>query len=139
VADPFPEFAVAPGFTIDSYFEHVAREGFARRLEVIRPLAAAGRLKHSISDYEQRLTNEISVIQQMKYPGYFLIVWDFVRYAKERGIPVGPGRGSAAGSLVSYSLNITDIDPLQNDLFFERFLNPERVEMPDIDMDFCMN
>src|SRR5207302_3155157 len=90
-------------------------------------------------DYEQRLAHEIAVIQQMKYSGYFLIVWDFVRYAKERGIPVGPGRGSAAGSLVSYSLAITDIDPLQNELFFERFLNPERVEFPDIDMDFCMN
>src|SRR5947209_20387490 len=75
----------------------------------------------------------------MKYSGYFLIVWDFVRYAKEQGIPVGPGRGSSAGSLCSYSLAITDIDPLQNELFFERFLNPERVDMPDIDMDFCMN
>ncbi len=75
----------------------------------------------------------------MKFPGYFLIVWDFIRYAKERGIPVGPGRGSAAGSLVSYALGITDIDPLQHELLFERFLNPERVSMPDIDIDFCMN
>src|SRR5436853_3173826 len=75
----------------------------------------------------------------MKFPGYFLIVWDFIRYAKERDIPVGPGRGSAAGALVAYSLGITDIDPLQHELLFERFLNPERVSMPDIDIDFCMN
>ena len=75
----------------------------------------------------------------MQFPGYFLIVWDFIRYAKEHGIPVGPGRGSAAGSLVSYALGITDIDPLQHELLFERFLNPERVSMPDIDIDFCMN
>ncbi len=139
VANPFPEFAVPAGYTLDSYFEHVAREGFAKRLEALQPLADAGRLKHPLSDYEQRLTQEISVIRQMKYSGYFLIVWDFVRYAKERGIPVGPGRGSAASSMVAYSLRITDIDPIQNELYFERFLNPERVEMPDIDMDFCMN
>src|SRR5258708_36767969 len=75
----------------------------------------------------------------MKVAGYFLIVWDFIRYAKERDIPVGPGRGSAAGSLVSYALGITDLDPLQHELLFERFLNPERVSMPDIDIDFCMN
>src|SRR5207302_9160476 len=79
------------------------------------------------------------IIQQMKFSGYFLIVWDFIRYARERGIPVGPGRGSAAGALVAYSLGITDIDPLQHELLFERFLNPERVSMPDIDIDFCMN
>src|SRR5258706_15962332 len=82
---------------------------------------------------------EIKLIQQMKFSGYFLIVWDFIRYAKENNIPVGPGRGSAAGSLVSYAMGITDIDPLQNELLFERFLNPERVSMPDIDIDFCMN
>ena len=98
-----------------------------------------GKLKHSITDYEQRLERELAIIQQMKFPGYFLIVWDFIRYAKEHGIPVGPGRGSAAGSLVSYALGITDIDPLQHELLFERFLNPERVSMPDIDIDFCMN
>jgi DNA polymerase-3 subunit alpha len=92
-----------------------------------------------LSDYQQRLERELAIIQQMKFPGYFLIVWDFIRYAKENGIPVGPGRGSAAGSLVSYALGITDIDPLQHELLFERFLNPERVSMPDIDIDFCMN
>ena len=92
-----------------------------------------------MADYEQRLAREIAIIQQMKFSGYFLIVWDFIRYAREHDIPVGPGRGSAAGSLVSYSLGITDIDPLQHELLFERFLNPERISMPDIDIDFCMN
>jgi len=139
VSNPFPHFDVPEGYTLDSYFEHVTREGFARRMESIRTLSAAGKLKHGIGEYEQRLAREISIIQQMKFPGYFLIVWDFVRYAREQQIPVGPGRGSAAGSLVSYSLGITDLDPLQYELFFERFLNPERVSMPDIDMDFCMN
>ena len=139
VATPFPQFAVPAGYTIDSYFVHVSREGFARRLEALRPLSEQGKLKHSISDYEQRLERELGIIQQMKFPGYFLIVWDFIRYAKERDIPVGPGRGSAAGSLVSYALGITDIDPIQHELLFERFLNPERVSMPDIDIDFCMN
>src|SRR4030088_1009910 len=139
VATPFPQFQVPPGYTIDSYLVHVTREGFARRLETRRPLHEQGKLKHSITDYEQRLERELAIIQQMKFPGYFLIVWDFIRYAKERDIPVGPGRGSAAGSLVSYALGITDIDPLQHELLFERFLNPERVSMPDIDIDFCMN
>ncbi|HUO16131.1 MAG TPA: DNA polymerase III subunit alpha [Verrucomicrobiae bacterium] len=139
VATPFPQFEVPAGYTIDSYFVHVAREGFARRLETLRTLSSQGKLKHSLADYEQRLERELGIIQQMKFPGYFLIVWDFIRYAKERDIPVGPGRGSAAGSLVSYALGITDIDPLQHELLFERFLNPERVSMPDIDIDFCMN
>jgi DNA polymerase-3 subunit alpha len=139
VATPFPQFDVPPGYTIDSYFEHVSREGYARRLETLRPLHEQGKLKHSLAEYEQRLERELAIIQQMKFPGYFLIVWDFIRYAKEHDIPVGPGRGSAAGSLVSYALGITDIDPLQHELLFERFLNPERVSMPDIDIDFCMN
>src|SRR5580700_3593473 len=139
VATPFPQFEVPPGYSIDSYFVHVTREGFARRMAALRPLHEQGKLKHPISDYEQRLERELGIIQQMKFPGYFLIVWDFIRYAKEHDIPVGPGRGSAAGSLVSYALKITDIDPLQHELLFERFLNPERVSMPDIDIDFCMN
>ena len=139
VANPFPQFEVPPGYTIDSYFVHVTREGFARRLETLRTLAAQEKLKHSLADYEQRLERELAIIQQMKFSGYFLIVWDFIRYAKEREIPVGPGRGSAAGSLVSYALGITDLDPLKHELLFERFLNPERVSMPDIDIDFCMN
>src|SRR5271165_4432553 len=139
VATPFPQFEVPAGYTIDSYFVHVTREGFARRMETLRPLQEQGKLKHPLTDYEQRLERELAIIQQMKFPGYFLIVWDFIRYAKERDIPVGPGRGSAAGSLVSYALGITDLDPLQHELLFERFLNPERVSMPDIDIDFCMN
>src|SRR5580698_7476204 len=139
IANPFPQFEVPPGYTIDSYFVHVTREGFARRLQALRPLHEQGKLKHSITDYEQRLERELAIIQQMQFPGYFLIVWDFIRYAREHDIPVGPGRGSAAGSLVSYALKITDIDPLQHELLFERFLNPERVSMPDIDIDFCMN
>jgi DNA polymerase-3 subunit alpha len=139
VSSPFPHFDVPPGFTLDSYFEHITREGFARRLEVLRPMEGKGQLKHSLADYEQRLARELAIIQQMKFSGYFLIVWDFIRYAKEHDIPVGPGRGSAAGALVAYSLGITDIDPLQHELLFERFLNPERISMPDIDIDFCMN
>ncbi|HYL16467.1 MAG TPA: DNA polymerase III subunit alpha, partial [Terriglobales bacterium] len=139
VSSPFPHFEVPPGYTLDSYFEHISREGFARRMETLRGLSDRGLLKHSLADYEQRLAREISIIQQMKFSGYFLIVWDFIRYAKEHNIPVGPGRGSAAGSLVSYSMGITDLDPLQHELLFERFLNPERVSMPDIDIDFCMN
>jgi DNA polymerase III subunit alpha len=139
VSNPFPHFEVPDGYSLDSYFEHVTREGFARRLESLRGMSSSGQLKHGIAEYEERLAREISIIQQMKFSGYFLIVWDFVRYAREHNIPVGPGRGSAAGSLVSYSLGITDLDPLQYELFFERFLNPERVSMPDIDMDFCMN
>src|SRR5208282_4368290 len=123
----------------DSYFEHITRQGFARRMENLRSAAASGRLKHSLADYEQRLPREIGIIQQLKLSGYFLIVWDFIRYARERGIPVGPGRGSAAGAVVAYSLGITDIDPLQHELLFERFLNPERISMPDIDIDFCRN
>jgi len=139
ISNPFPHFDVPPGFTLDTYFEHVTREGFARRLELLRELELTGRLKHSIAEYEQRLARELAIIQQMNFSGYFLIVWDFIRYAKEHNIPVGPGRGSAAGSLVSHSLGITDLDPLQHELIFERFLNPERVSMPDIDIDFCMN
>ncbi len=139
VKDPFPQFEVPAGFTIPDYFEHVTREGFAHRLNILRELQAMGRLKHSLEDYEQRLSREIGIIRQMQFAGYFLIVWDFIRYAKEHNIPVGPGRGSAAGALVAYALGITDIDPLQNELLFERFLNPERISLPDIDIDFCMN
>jgi DNA polymerase-3 subunit alpha len=140
VDNPFPEFAVPPGHTIDSYFEEVCREGFRKRLDTaIRHLQERGLLRSSIADYEARLEREISIIRQMKFSGYFLIVWDFIRYAREHDIPVGPGRGSAAGSLATYCMEITDVDPLQNALLFERFLNPERVSMPDIDVDFCMN
>src|SRR5688572_23323729 len=132
-----PNFDVPAGFTLDDYFEHIVREGFEARLSRLRELAAKGVLKHTIDEYERRLTYEIEMIKQMKYPGYFLIVWDFIRYAREQGIPVGPGRGSAAGSFVAYCLRITDVDPIEYDLIFERFLNPERVSLPDIDIDFC--
>ncbi|MFP5277101.1 MAG: DNA polymerase III subunit alpha [Acidobacteriota bacterium] len=140
VDNPFPQFDVPDGHTIDSYFEHVCREGFKKRLETaVRHLESTGQLRHPVSAYEARLKYEIGIIHQMKYSGYFLIVWDFIKYARDHGIPVGPGRGSGAGSLVAYCMEITNIDPMQNVLLFERFLNPERVSMPDIDVDFCMN
>jgi DNA polymerase-3 subunit alpha len=139
VQNPFPEFDVPPGYTIDSYFAKIVRDGFQDRLSYLQSLADRGALKTPISAYEGRLAEEIRIIQGMKYSGYFLIVWDLIRYARENDIPVGPGRGSAAGSLVSYCMRITDLDPLQYGLLFERFLNPERVTLPDIDIDFCMN
>ncbi len=132
-----PNFQVPDGFTLEGYFEHVVREGFEMRLARLREMQAAGSLRHAIDEYGARLQYEIDVIKRMQYPGYFLITWDFIRYAREQGIPVGPGRGSAAGSLVAYCLRITDVDPLQFDLLFERFLNPERISLPDIDIDFC--
>jgi DNA polymerase III subunit alpha len=132
-----PSFGVPEGFTLDEYFEHVAREGFAQRMVRLQQLAGAGRLRQSIDEYSRRLDYEIAMIRKMGYSGYFLIVWDFIRYAREEGIPVGPGRGSAAGSLVAWCMRITDVDPLDFDLIFERFLNPERVSLPDIDVDFC--
>src|SRR5919199_4991798 len=132
-----PNFDVPSGFTLDDYFEHVVRAGFKERLPRLQQLASAGTLRHTIDEYERRLSYEIEMIKRMKYPGYFLIVWDFIRYAREQGIPVGPGRGSAAGSLVAYCLRITDVDPIDFELIFERFLNPERVSLPDIDIDFC--
>jgi DNA polymerase-3 subunit alpha len=132
-----PDFDVPPGFTTETYFSHVTREGFQARLPRWRAMEARGELRHTIAEYEERLQYEIDMICKMKYPGYFLIVWDFIRYARDQGIPVGPGRGSAAGSLVAYCLKITDVDPLHFDLYFERFLNPERVSLPDIDIDFC--
>jgi DNA polymerase-3 subunit alpha len=138
VRNSFPEFRVPEGHTLDSYFERVAREGFAERVPHLEALAAEGRLRVPLAEYERRLSDEIRMIKQMRYAGYFLIVWDFIRYARAQGVPVGPGRGSAAGSLVSYALRITDVDPMQYGLLFERFLNPERVSLPDIDIDFCM-
>ncbi|HET9359354.1 MAG TPA: DNA polymerase III subunit alpha [Vicinamibacterales bacterium] len=132
-----PSFGVPAPFTLDEYFEHVAREGFAQRLPRLQQLSAAGRLQHPLEEYESRLEYEIAMIRKMGYSGYLLIVWDFIRYAREAGIPVGPGRGSAAGSLVAWCMRITDVDPIDFDLIFERFLNPERVSLPDIDVDFC--
>jgi DNA polymerase-3 subunit alpha len=138
IPNPFPEFKVPEGHTAGSYFEKVVREGFATRVPHLERQAKVGALSNPLSEYERRLTSEIQMIQKMRYEGYFLIVWDFIHYARVQGVPVGPGRGSAAGSLVSYALRITDVDPLQYNLLFERFLNPERVSMPDIDIDFCM-
>jgi DNA polymerase-3 subunit alpha len=138
IPSPFPEFKVPAGHTAGSYFEKVVREGFAARLPILERQAQQGMLRNPLSEYERRLTSEIEMIQKMRYEGYFLIVWDFIHYARTQDVPVGPGRGSAAGSLVSYALRITDVDPLQYNLLFERFLNPERVSMPDIDIDFCM-
>jgi len=137
VKEPFPKFPIPAEHSADSYFEYVARQGFEKRRVRLEALAAQGHLKHHLAEYAERLDREIKTIQEMKFSGYFLIVWDFIRYAKQAGIPVGPGRGSAAGSLVSYSMEITDIDPLAYGLLFERFLNIERISMPDIDIDFC--
>src|SRR6266536_2821394 len=127
------------GLSPDEYFEKIVREGFERRLQTVwQRQIARNKLKHELSNYQTRLASELAMIKQMGFAGYFLVVWDFVRYAKEHSIPVGPGRGSAAGSLVAYCMEITDIDPLEYNLIFERFLNPGRVSMPDIDIDFCV-
>ncbi len=132
-----PDFPVPPGMSVDSFLQEQARSGLARRLErIIRPDAPDADAKRKV--YQERLETELDVIIKMGFPGYFLIVADFIRWAKGNGIPVGPGRGSGAGSLVAYALGITDLDPLAYDLLFERFLNPERVSMPDFDVDFCM-
>src|SRR5262245_26173099 len=135
---PLPDFSVPDGTTTDEYFAHVSRQGFQERMAVWKDLAAKGRLRHPLEQYERRLDDEIRMIQRMGFSGYFLIVWDFIKYARDHGIPVGPGRGSAAGSLVAFCLRITDVDPIEYDLLFERFLNPERITMPDIDIDFCI-
>jgi DNA polymerase-3 subunit alpha len=134
---PIPESDT--GLSINDYFERVVRAGYqTRKAQVWDREIAEDTLACPFEDYDKRLWHEMEVIKRMGYAGYFLIVWDFVKYAKENGIPVGPGRGSSAGSLVAYCLQITDIDPLRYNLFFERFLNPERVSMPDIDIDFCV-
>src|SRR5208337_1761194 len=129
----FPHFEVPTGETLDSFFEKVTRQGFALRRERLEQSAAAGRLRHPLPAYEERLEREIELVKQMRFAGYFLIVWDFMRHAREQCIPVGPGRGSAAGSLAAYSLRITDIDPLQHDLLFERFLTPELRQLKEND------
>ncbi len=131
-----PDFPVPSGHTLDSFFAQVAREGLEERLVAAGRRDAAEALPAEL--YRERVEQEIAVIREVGFAGYFLIVWDFIRHARENDIPVGPGRGSAAGSLVAYALRITDIDPLRYGLVFERFLNPERVSPPDIDIDFCM-
>ncbi len=129
-----PRFTAEDGSAVDEAAElrRQADEGLTRRIETLG--LASGQ---TIDDYRKRLDFELSVIEKMKYPGYFLIVSDFIKWAKQQGIPVGPGRGSGAGSLVAYALTITDLDPIRFGLLFERFLNPERVSMPDFDIDFC--
>jgi DNA polymerase-3 subunit alpha len=125
-----PDYEVPAGFTQDSYMTSIAEDGLAKRLAKVAPI------EHET--YKKRLEMELDVIRQKGYVGYFLIVWDFINYAREKGIRVGPGRGSGAGSLVAYSMKITDIDPIKMNLLFERFLNPERPSMPDFDIDFCV-
>ncbi|MFN2387223.1 MAG: DNA polymerase III subunit alpha, partial [Thermoanaerobaculia bacterium] len=132
-----PTFAAPAGMTPAEYFESLAREGLERRLAKMTEHFRAGRIPIPPEKYRERLQYEISVVEKMGFPSYFLIVSDFIQYARDRGISVGPGRGSSAGSIVAWSLGITEIDPLRYDLLFERFLNPERISMPDIDIDFC--
>jgi len=134
-----PKFPVPEGSTLADHFAKVARIGLDKRLASMAHLFAAKRKKHEVAEYWDRLEREIEIIKGMQFPGYFLVVWDFIKFAKDHGIPVGPGRGSAAGSVVAWALEITNVDPLDYDLLFERFLNPERISMPDIDLDFCMN
>jgi len=126
-----PNYPVLEGYSVETFLEKCTRDGLERRLTSATPR------KHGVDDYEARLNDELDIIRRMGFSGYFLVVWDFIRHAREAKIPVGPGRGSAAGSVVSFALGITDIDPLEYDLLFERFLNPERISMPDIDIDFC--
>ncbi len=133
-----PDFPVPAGMTMDEYFRQVSFEGLEERLEVLLPKDTPDYdAKKQV--YIDRLNFELDIIIQMGFPGYFLIVMDFIKWAKNNGVPVGPGRGSGAGSLVAYVQKITDLDPLAYDLLFERFLNPERVSMPDFDVDFCMD
>jgi len=132
-----PDFPIPEGKTEEEFFAEESRKGLERRLERIIGSDAPDRDERR-KVYDERLQLELDVINQMGFPGYFLIVADFIRWAKDNGIPVGPGRGSGAGSLVAYALKITDLDPIEHDLLFERFLNPERVSMPDFDVDFCM-
>ena len=133
-----PAFPVPDGSDVDAWLRRQAEQGLEQRLRLLFDPGQADFTRHS-ARYYQRLQSEIDVITRMGFSGYFLIVADFIRWAKDNGIPVGPGRGSGAGSLVAYSLAITELDPLRYDLLFERFLNPERISMPDFDVDFCMD
>ncbi|MCK0745399.1 DNA polymerase III subunit alpha [Chromohalobacter nigrandesensis] len=137
-----PEYPVPDGMTMESFFRKISHDGLTERLEKLftgeTPIYPGRDLSEHEGTYRERLDFELNIILEMGFPGYFLIVMDFIQWAKENDIPVGPGRGSGAGSLVAYALKITDLDPLEYDLLFERFLNPERVSMPDFDVDFCM-
>ena len=132
-----PEFPIPEGKTMEQFFRELSHEGLDKRLEKILPEEPEARAAMQ-TEYRTRLDFEVDVILQMGFPGYFLIVMDFINWAKNNGVPVGPGRGSGAGSAVAWALRITDLDPIEYDLLFERFLNPERVSMPDFDVDFCM-
>ena len=133
-----PAYPIPEGMSEESYFCEVSEKGLAARLAKILD-SSADDYAEQVKAYEARLTFELKVINDMGFPGYFLIVMEFIQWAKDNDIPVGPGRGSGAGSLVAYVLEITDVDPLEYDLLFERFLNPERVSLPDFDIDFCMD
>ena len=133
-----PEYPIPEGLTEGEFFRRISHEGLDKRMEVVLD-AAADNYADQVRLYRERLDFELDIIIQMGFPGYFLIVMDFIQWAKAEQIPVGPGRGSGAGSLVAYALLITDLDPIEYDLLFERFLNPERVSMPDFDIDFCMD
>ena len=134
-----PNFPVPEGMTTDDYLRQASHEGLEERLPVLWPKESTPNYEEVRQKYIDRLEFELGTIIQMGFPGYFLIVMDFIKWAKNNGVPVGPGRGSGAGSLVAYALKITDLDPLAYDLLFERFLNPERISMPDFDVDFCMD
>ena len=134
-----PDYPIPDGMTIDEYFRKVSFDGLEERLSVLLPKDTTEDYEAKRQVYVDRLNFELDIIIQMGFPGYFLIVMDFIQWAKSNGVPVGPGRGSGAGSLVAYVQKITDLDPLEYDLLFERFLNPERVSMPDFDVDFCMD
>ncbi len=131
-----PQFTAPEGMELSEYFERVAREGFEKRMQTLVETRDKAE-RPDREEYEKRLNREILLVKEMGFEGYFMIVWDLIREAKIQDIPVGPGRGSAAGSLLAYSLGITDIDPIEYGLIFERFLNPERISLPDIDIDFC--
>ena len=133
-----PDFPVPEGMSLDEFFIAESRKGLEARLEKY-PAVGNGSPEENRKAYDDRLKMELDIIVQMGFPGYFMIVADFIQWAKDNAIPVGPGRGSGAGSLVAYVLSITDLDPIEFDLLFERFLNPERVSMPDFDVDFCMD
>ncbi|KTD06746.1 DNA polymerase III subunit alpha [Legionella jamestowniensis] len=133
-----PNFPIPQGSTVENYLSDLSKQGLEERLQQIFRDKAPEEVTTLRQPYDQRLQIELDVINNMGFPGYFLIVADFIQWAKQNGVPVGPGRGSGAGSLVAYALKITDLDPLLYELLFERFLNPERVSMPDFDIDFCM-
>ncbi|MFC2161101.1 DNA polymerase III subunit alpha [Acidobacteriota bacterium] len=131
-----PQFAAPEGMDLGEYFERIAREGYEKRMQAL--VETRGKKEPpDLEEYKKRLDRELILVKEMGFEGYFMIVWDLIREAKIKDIPVGPGRGSAAGSLLAYSLGITDVDPIEYGLIFERFLNPERISLPDIDIDFC--